>query len=288
MTSHVPDPSNVTRPFDVPRCPSCSASMTTFLGRAPVSRCDGCGSVWLEAPCRTVLATVGLDEGARALALRGSHPQRHRVRSPYRAAREHSGATLACPLCRRALRAEYVHDADVTVHACEHGVLVAREQVAAFLLASDIRRSIVEVARDRASAPVAPVARRPGGILLRIGAAIFVVSLVLPAVSIDVVLAFGYAAALYGPLFAWELPVLAAPVLANLLALVLLVVPRRIQAGWAALFAGVFTVGTLCAVFFGLSGMMHTHFGYWVWCLALALLAIGTALRSTSPRAFVG
>jgi hypothetical protein len=256
--------------------------MTASPGATSVARCDDCGALWLDSTTCGALATVGLDDAARSLATSAAYAPRRALRSPFR---ERSGRspTWDCPVCRCELSLHYVHDADVTVGRCDHGVLVARDDVAAFLLASDIRRTLDELAQTRR--PIA--GPRPGGVLLRIGAACFVLALVLPAVNVQILFSrsdvVGVLGAIFGPLVALEHPLLLVPVLANYLALGFPFFSRKLSQPAAAIFASVFAIGAACSTLFGMSGEVGILAGYWSWCVALGLLALGAAVRSCSP-----
>lgn len=259
--------------------------MTISFGPNRVARCDGCGALWLDAASCRALVETDLDPAARSLAT-GPRTPRRAVRGPFRDACENGASTRACPVCLRELTSLYVRDADVRVGSCEHGVLIAEQDVAAFLLASDIRRTLAEVEPPQIPGLPRPGDRGPlpGGMWLRFGAALFLLSLAVPAAHVSVLWSkshvVGLFGAVFGPLVAIEHPLLALPVIANFVALSLLVVSRRLSASAGAVVSTIFGAGAFCTVCFGLGGEVEVLPGYWMWCVALVLFAVGTWVRS--------
>jgi hypothetical protein len=266
--------------------------MTVSRGATRVARCEGCGALWLDAITCSTLERVGLDDAARSLATSPVVPRRA-IRSPFREPCERGASVRDCPVCLRELRSLFMHDADVTIRVCEHGALIDRGDVAPFLLASDIRRTLAECSSS--TPPGSPSQRRtlqlrpsqPGGLLLRFGAATFALSLVVPAVKVAFLwsksVVFGIFGLAFGPLVALEHPTLAIPVIGNFLVLALLIFSRRMSAASMLCFSLLFGAGVLCCMGFGVAGDEEVLAGYWLWCGALLLFALGTGVRAASP-----
>jgi hypothetical protein len=261
--------------------------MTVSCGVTRVARCEGCGALWLDAITCSTLDRFGLDDAARSLATAPVAPRRA-VHSPFREPCERGASVRACPVCLRELRSLFMHDANVTIRVCEHGALIDRDDVVPFLLASDIRRTLAEMSPPlREATPHRKLALRPtlpGGLLLRLGAVALALSLAVPAISVNVLWSrsefHGFVGFVFGPLVALENPELAAPVVANFFAIALLFLSRRMRRRSTTLFSLVFGTGAFFAVRYGLEHGDEVLEGFWIWCIALALFALGAGMRA--------
>lgn len=282
------------------QCPACGGALLRLMVRGGlVSGCRGCGGAWLDADACTIAAKAEVFEETRAFIrmLDASEPPRQRTafRDPARS----KSCVRLCPECFEPLTERYLREPNVTLDVCSlHGTFFDRHELARVIESVEIRAAAWAgraAGRHDASLGRESGMKRPGGMLLRVGAGLFIVSLVLPSMTLNLGSRSqlpGILCAVFGCFVIAE-PAVFVCAVANLFVALAPVYSRRLRArGAAAISFALFSTGLLAlSIAFGEIGR-DLLFGYWVWVVSFFVIAIGFAERAASkpsdPALLVG
>ncbi len=272
------------------QCPACRGALVRLMVRGGlVSGCRGCGGAWLDAAACNIAAKAEVFEETRAFIrmLDASEPPRQRT--VFRdLARSKSSARL-CPECAEPLTERYLREPNVTLDVCpQHGTFFDRHELGRVIESVEIRAAAWAgraAGRQDSSLGRENGMKRPGGTLLRVGAGLFIVSLLLPSVTWRVGSGSqlpGGICAVFGCFLIAE-PAVFICAVANLFVALAPVYARRLRTrGAAALSLGVFSTGVLAlSIAFG-DARRELLVGYWVWVVSFFVIAIGFAARAAA------
>lgn len=270
------------------KCPACANSLQRLLVRGGlVSGCPACGGAWLDTDACNIVAHGGVFAATRAFVRSLDEAGPPQARTVFRDVARPTPEQRLCPVCFDALEPGYLREPNVTVDSCTaHGTFFDRGELARVIETVEIRAAALPV--PGADVPALRPSRLPGRNILRVGAALFALSMVLPGVRDGAQSIPGALCALLG-FVALEMPTVFLPALANVAVVFAPLYSHRVSANGAiALSLGAFSAGLLalsCAFSDAVHGLV---IGFWVWVLSFFFIGTGFAVRafgSSSTRA---
>ena len=249
-----------------------------------LAACAECGASWLDSDACRALAESRLGPLARAFVGSESSRESRIARTVFRDLSPSLPDRLACPQCDTILLPRYLRDANATVRVCpEHGTFFRRRVLGRVLEAVDIRAAAL--ATPIALVPALLPRPTAGGFVLRIGALLFALSMVLPACHIRILgtgdTIPGFLCALFGFAAIEGEPLIALGAIANVWLVTYPIYGRHLRArglvtsAVVALSAGLITL----AISFGPAKHDLTA-GYFVWMSSFFVICAGLTLRA--------